>query len=305
MSHRRAMKRGFQVGTLYLGGVAIALADWQRSDRLRQQRRNGNGRHERRRGGHHRQRRHRRRSGHRPATPAPAAARRHGRDRRHRPAPAAPAAASACRNDFIEVAADITTNTTWACNTYVLKQKIHIDGGATDRDADHRGRVDGLRRRGPDQPRGADLDAERPAGRRRHADGADHVHVLRSGRAAACRATRSRASSCSATACSTTAPASATATPPRRRATRPATSQRVIEGIPADRSRGASTAARDNTLELRRAPLRAHPVRRLHHRRQQRAQRPDARRLRLADASSATSRSTAASTTASRSSAAP
>jgi len=37
----------------------------------------------------------------------------------------------ACRNDFIEVATDISTDTNWACNSYVLKQKIHIDGGAS------------------------------------------------------------------------------------------------------------------------------------------------------------------------------
>jgi hypothetical protein len=35
-----------------------------------------------------------------------------------------------CKDDFIEVTADITTNTTWACNSYVLKQKVHIDGGS-------------------------------------------------------------------------------------------------------------------------------------------------------------------------------
>jgi hypothetical protein len=37
----------------------------------------------------------------------------------------------ACRNDMIQVSADITTDTNWACNTYVLTQKIHIDGGAS------------------------------------------------------------------------------------------------------------------------------------------------------------------------------
>jgi hypothetical protein len=37
----------------------------------------------------------------------------------------------ACRNDGIQITADITTDTTWACNSYRLMQKIHIDGGST------------------------------------------------------------------------------------------------------------------------------------------------------------------------------
>jgi hypothetical protein len=37
----------------------------------------------------------------------------------------------ACKNEKIVVNADITTSTTWACNSYVMKKKIHITSGAT------------------------------------------------------------------------------------------------------------------------------------------------------------------------------
>jgi hypothetical protein len=37
----------------------------------------------------------------------------------------------ACRNDGIEVTADITQNTEWACNSYVLRKVVYIDGGAS------------------------------------------------------------------------------------------------------------------------------------------------------------------------------
>ncbi|MDZ4695716.1 MAG: hypothetical protein SGI86_11255 [Deltaproteobacteria bacterium] len=36
-----------------------------------------------------------------------------------------------CKNEKIAVNADITTSTTWACNSYVMKKKIHITNGAT------------------------------------------------------------------------------------------------------------------------------------------------------------------------------
>lgn len=37
----------------------------------------------------------------------------------------------ACGNDNIEVTDDITTDTTWACNSYVMKGRIHVLNGAT------------------------------------------------------------------------------------------------------------------------------------------------------------------------------
>jgi len=37
----------------------------------------------------------------------------------------------ACKNEKVIVNADITANTTWACNSYVMKKKIHIMSGAT------------------------------------------------------------------------------------------------------------------------------------------------------------------------------
>jgi hypothetical protein len=37
----------------------------------------------------------------------------------------------ACKNEMIQVISDITANTTWECNSYVLRTKIHIVGGAT------------------------------------------------------------------------------------------------------------------------------------------------------------------------------
>jgi hypothetical protein len=38
---------------------------------------------------------------------------------------------TACKDEEVNVTADITTNTTWPCNTYVLTKKIHITNGAT------------------------------------------------------------------------------------------------------------------------------------------------------------------------------
>jgi hypothetical protein len=38
---------------------------------------------------------------------------------------------TACKDEEVNVSADITTNTTWPCNTYVLTKKIHILNGAT------------------------------------------------------------------------------------------------------------------------------------------------------------------------------
>jgi hypothetical protein len=119
MSNQRAMKRGFQLGTFFLGGVAIALvvggvqAGCGGSNGTGAAGTTGSAGTTGNAG-----------TGGGEAGMGGGAAGMGG-------GMAGTGGSVACRNDLIEVAADITTNTTWACNSYVLKQKIHIDGGST------------------------------------------------------------------------------------------------------------------------------------------------------------------------------
>jgi hypothetical protein len=120
MSNRRAMQRGFQLGTLLLGGAAIALVVGSVQAGCGGS--NGTGAAGT--------------GGGAAGTTGNAgtgggAAGTTGDAGTGGGAAGTGGGAVACKNDLIQVAADITTNTTWECNSYVLKQKVHIDGGAT------------------------------------------------------------------------------------------------------------------------------------------------------------------------------
>ena len=127
MSNRPAMKRAFQMGTFFWGASPLPL--WLAALRraaaaaAERERRDGGGARTTGSGGHDR-----RAPARAAATPARAAAR---PARAAAPRARAARRRAACKNQLIQVTADITTDTTWACNTYVLTQKIHIDGGAT------------------------------------------------------------------------------------------------------------------------------------------------------------------------------
>jgi hypothetical protein len=123
MSNQRAMQRGFQLGSLILGGVAIALVVGSAQTGCGGS--NGTGAAGSSGGS---------------AAGSSGNAGTGGGDAGTSGAAGAGGGAAgmggsgggvACLDQRIEVAADITTNTTWPCNTYLLKQKIHIDGGSS------------------------------------------------------------------------------------------------------------------------------------------------------------------------------
>ena len=184
----------------------------------------------------------------------------------------------ACRNDGIQVTADITTDTTWACNSYVLMQKIHIDGGSTIATLTIAPGSEIYGEGSPTSPaalistrNGRLIAVGTPAapitftssalvGSRMPGDTFAGVVML------------GKAGINSGTCVNGTGDLRGARLLPES-----------DRGSGCQRSQG-SIRRHGQRVELRRPPLRAHPVRRLHHRREQRAQRPDAGRLRLGHA---------------------
>ena len=109
MSNQRAMQRGFQLGTFLLGGAAIALVVGSVQAGCGGS--NGTGAAGTGGGGAGT-------TGN--AGTGGGAAGTTGGAGTGGGAAGTGGGAVACKNELIQVAADITTNTTWECNTYVL-----------------------------------------------------------------------------------------------------------------------------------------------------------------------------------------